>query len=134
MSNVKSETQLYRLFDLLSKAGETGLLKSEIVTKLGVKESSVPVYIHSLKKKFKAEITNQLEGRIVTGYVLTNQPSVPQFKLTANRQIKSNVSVSTNTSGETPVLDTEVSTEYSDREVADISNALGVSGGYTQEY
>jgi hypothetical protein len=130
MSKAKSETQLFRLFDLLSKAGETGVPKSEIVSKLGVKESSVPVYIHSLKKKFKAEISNKTEGRVVVGYVLTNQPSVPQFKRAAAPASKSTVSTA---GGETPVLDTDVTTEYSEREVADISSALGV-GGYGQDY
>lgn len=130
---MSSETQLFRLFDLLKKAGEVGVTKADIVVKLGVKETSVPVYIHSLKKKYKAEIKNVTEGRVVTGYVLTNEPNVPQFKRAATPLTKKGPS--TASAGEAPILDANVSTEYSETEVADIGSALGVSGGsYSQDY
>lgn len=136
MSKIKNETQLYRLFKLLTDAGEKGVKKDQIVTDLGVKDSSVPVYIHSLKKKFKAEITNVTEGRVVTGYVLTNTPEVPQYKRAVlPLSKKSNVASTSVATGEAPILDTDVNVEYSEREVADIGNVLGVSdSGYSQEY
>jgi len=132
MAQGKNETQIYRLFDLLSKAGETGVTKAEIVTKLGVKETSVPVYIHSLRSKFKAEIKNVTAGRVVTGYILTNAPNVTQFKRVPTPIIRKSAGA---VSSENQILDKEVDTTYGDSEVADIGSSLGLSGnGFGQDY
>lgn len=123
----KSETQLYRLYQLLGDAGEKGIPKAVIVSKLGVKDSSVPVYIHSLKKKFGAKIENVTEGRIVTGYVLLNggDLEVPQFKRAVNSATKKAKNPSP-VDGSVPVLDADVETLHSDSEVRDTLSGLGI--------
>lgn len=122
----KKETQLYRLITALTDAGEAGLAKSAIVTKLGVKESSIPVYIHLLKKKYKAEIENQTTGRVVTGYVLKNTPPVPQFKRATTAGLKSvTSSPSSVQGGDVPILDSDVDEGVSVREAADILDSVG---------
>lgn len=121
MPKAKSETQLFRLAQML--AGGAVVQKATIVSTLGVKESSVPVYIHSLKKKFGAEIDNVTEGRVVVGYVLKNELSVPQFKRAATPS-SGKKSVATASDG-VPILDSEVDTNYSERELRDTVESLG---------
>jgi len=123
----KSETQLYRLYLLLLNS-ESGVTKETIVTKLGIKESSVPVYIHSLKKKFGAIIENTTEGRVVTGYILKNEITVPQFKRASVPATKQAVVIPAIT-GEVPILDREIDAEFSELEFADTVQSLGISTG-----
>lgn len=118
----KSETQLYRLFLLLRHAGDTGVSKDAIVRELSIKESSVPVYVHSLKKKYGAVIENQTEKRSVTGYILKNEVCVPQFRRysTSAKTVTPKTVTTPILEGEVPILDTDHDSEYSDRELADI--------------
>lgn len=71
-------TQNYRLFTLM-QSGEV-ITKEKIQETLGVSMNSVPVYIHELKRLYKAEIEVVRDGRKVTGYKLTNKIKVPQFR------------------------------------------------------
>lgn len=71
-------TQNYRLFTLM-QSGEV-ITKEKIQETLGVSMNSVPVYIHELKRLYKAEIEVVRDGRKVTGYKLANKIKVPQFR------------------------------------------------------
>ena len=72
-------TQNFRLLQLL-KASET-VSKETVAKELGVALASVPVYIHGLKKTFKAEISTVKDGREVIAYKLVNKDIVvPEFR------------------------------------------------------
>jgi hypothetical protein len=125
----RAETQLFRLTQLLSDpSNKSGIVtKADIVAKLGIQDSSVPVYIHSLKKKYGAKIENVIEGRSVTGYMLMNDIDVPQFKRSAVTPTPSKPKPSVTTDDlSVPILDTGTD-EYTDSEHRDIESMLGYS-------
>lgn len=123
-------TQNYRLFQLM-KAGET-ISKELIAKELNVKLVSVPVYIHGLKKQFKAEIVSVYEGRKVVGYKLADKDiNIPQFRKNSNEVTeKAPKKVKTplvNEDGSVPVLDADAEiTHVSEREFADVRESLGI--------
>lgn len=137
-------TQLFTLFNLLKAAGDKGVTKAQAVKALGVKENSVPVYFHSLKKQFNAEIETKKNGREVVAYKLINadKVEVPQFRKgavvtksvktkTVTKKAKSGKIVkstkTSNDNGEIPILDRELEiTEITDRELDDIRQQLGM--------
>jgi hypothetical protein len=129
MTKQRTETQLYRLTQLFVNCpGDSYVRKSDIVKLLGVADPSVPVYIHSLKKKFKANVENVCEGRTVVGYRLTNidEIIVPQFKRTVVPQQTTTVAVApkktTVVRDHVPILDRDVDTNH---DVHDVLDSIG---------
>jgi biotin operon repressor len=132
MSN--QSTQSFRLFSLLKAGNVVG--KETIAKELEIALMSVPVYIHELKKNFKADIQSVREGRNVVGYKLLNKNlKIPEFrKNSATYQPKPEKAVKVkkgivSENGELPTLDpnTEI-TQITEREFADISDSLGIGG------
>jgi hypothetical protein len=120
-------TQNYRLFQLL-KASTT--CKKEVIAKeLNVGLVSVPVYIHELKRLFKADIESVRVGRHVVAYRLKNKDiEVPQFRKGHTHKVKKTVTATSTT----PVVDKDSDiTKVSDREFADIRSSLGIDYGRT---
>jgi hypothetical protein len=134
----KNATQSYILFQLM-KAGNV-ISKETISKELGIVLMSVPVYIHELKKQFKAEVISVRDGRKVIGYKLVSKNiTVPQHrknsilvdkpeKVKKSKSSKNTIMVSED--GELPVLDKDAEiTQIGEREFADIADSLGVSHG-----
>lgn len=124
-------TQNYRLYTLM-QSGEV-ITKEKIQETLGVGLNSVPVYIHELKRLYKADIEVVRDGRKVTGYKLTNKIKVPQFR-TNNAQAPDKPVVA---AAKTPaatgnwddqVLDPEAG-EIGESEMSDIKDSLGLGIG-----
>ena len=133
-------TQNFRLFQLM-KSG--GIVSKEVIAEtLGVALVSVPVYIHELKKQFKAEIVSVRNGRKVTGYKLVDKEiAVPEFrknnaevhpvktKKVKNTVVKGDSELAND--GSVPVLDKDAEiTQVGEREFADIRESLGVGTGH----
>ncbi len=124
-------TQNFRLISLL-KAGDK-VSKETIAKTLGVSDVSVPVYIHELKRLFKANIESVYNGRRVVAYKLINRDIVvPQFRRnnsTPTPTKKSLVKVEAKVDdGSVPVPDKDLEiAEITDREFSDIRSSLGVS-------
>ena len=129
-------TQNYKLIELL-KAAADPVSKQDVAKLLGVAETSVPVYIHDLKKNLKADIGTVKKGRVVTHYVLNNKNLKvnPHRKNAVGVAPKAKVkkpteAVSVDT-GEVAVLDKELDIAVvSDREMSDIRDSLGVGSGF----
>lgn len=124
-------TQNYRLATLM----ETGAVvtKEQIRDTLGVDMNSVPVYIHELKRLFKADIEAIREGRKVVAYKLTNKIKVPQFRANNAQFVKTSTSSTSPQGnevakdGSVPLLDQE-DESLSDEHLADLKDSLGLSG------
>jgi biotin operon repressor len=132
---MSTSTQNYRLYQLL-KSAAGAVSKTEIAVHLGVREVSVPVYIHELKRLFKADIDSVRNGRAVSGYKLVSKElNIPQNrKNSASPVVKKAKTVKTVASkiedGSIPVPDKDLEvTQISDREFADIRSSLGVDFG-----
>lgn len=72
------QTQSFKLWQLLSSGEPVAV--SVIEEALGVGQYSVPVYIHELKRVYKAVIESVRSGRRVTAYKLCNKIKVPEFR------------------------------------------------------
>ena len=132
---MKNATQSYVLFQLM-KAGD--VVSKEVISKeLGIVLMSVPVYIHELKKQFKAEVLSVRNGRKVIGYKLVSKNiAVPQHRKNSilvdkpAKVAKSKNTVMVSEDGELPTLDKDAEiTQIGEREFADIADSLGVSHG-----
>lgn len=120
-------TQNFRLISLL-KAGNS--VKKEVVAKeLGVNLVSVPVYIHELKRLYKADIESVYGGRKVVAYRLRNKDVVvPQFRRGHVTKYVKKTAPAVVSDGSVAVPDKDLDvTQVSDREFADIRSSLGVS-------
>lgn len=129
-------TQNYKLFEIM-KSGET-FSKEKIASILGVKEISVPVYIHELKSQYKAKIISVREGRKVVGYKLnveeSNNIKVPQFRKnsiqlqTPKKTVDANNTVVVCTENSAvPILDPDAElTKITERDFEDIKIDLGI--------
>lgn len=130
MSNNKP-TQAFKMFELM-KAGEE-ITTSTIASKLDISISSVPVYIHEMKRQFKADIKSIRDGRRVTAYQLINaaKVKVPEFRKNALGEIPTKVKpkIITNLAEE---LESVNNGTVSEREFADIRSSLGLDfGGFS---
>lgn len=139
-------TQSYTLWQMLTKDKDVHghylpVKVEDIVNKLGIKASSVPVYIFNLREDHDAEIENITEAsekkrgaKKIVGYRLTNDIVLDPYR--ANSIATSATSAHTNNKphkdlktriqedGEVPTLD--VDTTYDDREILDIRSSLSV--------
>ena len=135
----KNNTQIHVLFDLLKAAGDTGLSKPQIAKALGIKEGSVPVYFHWLKKLFKAEVNTKKQGRQIVSYSLINVDKIviPQPKRNKAQKItkpikitklsKSSKKTEKVVTDEVPTLDADMKiTNIGDNEFNDIKASLGL--------
>lgn len=119
-------TQKYKLWTLLSSGNV--VTPAEIAKTLGIKEKAVPVYVHKLKKKFKASIEVEKNGKTVTGYKLTNKIKVPEYR-------RNNAQVEKKASSKTKPLKVPTSAEaadvtvYSEKEMDDVAQSLGIDAG-----
>jgi hypothetical protein len=143
MTEVKSNksTQNYKLFVLLKSAGATGVKKEYIAKELGVSLVSVPVYIHEIKRLFKADVKSIKNGRNVVAYALMNADKVKvnQFRRNAAGSVAKPPKVVVTKAeevkvedGSVPIPDKDLDIAViSDREMSDIRDSLGVSFGGT---
>lgn len=121
-------TQKFKLWTLLS-SGQV-VSPAEIAKTLGIKEKAVPVYVHKLKKKFKAQIEVTKDGKTVTGYRLANKIKVPEYRRN-NAQVDKKAkakkpAVVKNTAN---ALDTDAPTVIGEREMQDVAASLGIDTG-----
>jgi len=146
---MSKNVQAFTLFNTLKAAGKKGVSKSDIAKVLGVKESSVPVYIFNMKKAYKAKFEVIKNGRQIVAYKLANadEVKIPQLRRNAKGVVKSVTKtlkkkasktvkaakvakpkvVTPATTGEVPVLDADMEiTEFSDSEFNDIRTSLGL--------
>ncbi len=138
------------LFELLKSNPDNGVSKQVIAETLGVKESSVPVYIHALKKEFKkqfkhhADIVTVRVGKKAANYKLVNADGV-NLSSDASKSKKavkskpvvdsdSNNVVTVSETGELPIIDKDNDiVSISDREFADLRDSLGVNS-FNKDY
>lgn len=114
------QTQAFKLWQVLSTGEPVTVKKLEEV--LGVGQYSVPVYIHELKRVYKADIESVREGRRVTAYRLCNKIKVPEFRSNNAQYVAPKKPVA-------PVVTEEEHAdpdEISDREMDDIKSQLGI--------
>lgn len=137
MAKPNKSTQYSRLHQVL-KASPT-VSKEAVAKELGVNIKSVPVYIHALKHKFKANIETVKEGRFVIAYKLINGDTlnVPKFRSNAAsgmvRTLKRGKAISDG-SVSVPDKDMEI-TKIDDRTMSDIHSSLGIDfGGGKSDY
>ncbi|MGH7744566.1 MAG: hypothetical protein ACREQ5_07080 [Candidatus Dormibacteria bacterium] len=113
------KTQNYRLWILLST--NEPITVEKLVNGLGLKSKvNLPVYIHELKRLFKAEIEAVRDGRKVTAYRLINKIKVPEYRRNNAQYIAKTGSVKS--VGETASVG-----QISDREMSDIRDSLGIT-------
>ena len=145
---MSKNVQAFTLFNTLKAAGKKGVSKVEIAKVLGVKESSVPVYIFNMKKAYKAKFEVIKKGRQIIAYKLANVEDleIPQLRKNAKgvapvtkavskkasvkktKAVKpSKVKIAKVVDGEVPVLDADMEiTEITDGEFNDIKSSLGL--------
>ena len=145
---MSKNVQAFTLFNTLKAAGKKGVSKIEIAKVLGVKESSVPVYIFNMKKAYKAKFEVIKKGRQIIAYKLANVEDleIPQLRKNAKGVAPVTKAVSKKASvkktkvvkpskaktakvvdGEVPVLDADMEiTEITDGEFNDIKSSLGL--------
>jgi len=144
---MSKNVQAFTLFNTLKAAGKKGVSKVEIAKVLGVKESSVPVYIFNMKKAYKAKFEVVKKGRQIVAYKLANVDDIkiPQLRKNAKgvvksvtkavkkkasktvKGVKSAKVVAPVSTGEVPVLDADMEiTEITDSEFNDIRSSLGL--------
>ena len=123
-------TQKFKLWTLLSSGNVVS--PADIAKTLGIKEKAVPVYVHKLKKKFKANIEVSREGKTVTGYKLVNKIKVPEYRRN-NAQIdkvandaKKAAAAKKVAAGSDNGSDVAAPAVYDDQEIADIGQSLGI--------
>jgi ribosome-associated protein YbcJ (S4-like RNA binding protein) len=122
-------TQYFKLHQLLKASASC--TKEMVAKELGVDIKSVPVYIHALKHKFRAEIVNVKDGRKVIAYKLVNSDkiSVPKFRSNASsglvRTAKTAKTVISDGSVAIPDKDLEIA-KIDDRTMSDIHSSLGI--------
>lgn len=122
-------TQKFKLWTLLSSGNVVS--PADISKTLGIKEKAVPVYVHKLKKKFKATIEVSREGKTVVGYKLVNKIKVPEYRRN-NAQIDK-VANDAAKAKMAPVkkvttasaLDTDSPVSLGDKELADVARSIG---------
>lgn len=123
-------TQNYRLWTML-QSGEPVTIDA-MQQLLGVSRVSVPVYIHELKKFFKAEIESIRDGTKVkvVAYRLLNQIKVPEYRRNNGQYVaKAPVTPATD-EGAAPIIDKDNElTVMGDKEFADVAESLGVDVG-----
>ena len=141
-------TQNYRLYELLR--GATGEVSKEQIAKtLDIKLVSVPVYIHELKRLYKAEIesvhapaTGARGGSKVTGYRLVSKSlNVPALRKGAAVPYTKKVSQPASeklADGSVAVPDKDLDiAQISEREFDDVRSSLGIgfgNGGRGSDY
>jgi biotin operon repressor len=119
-------TQNYKLWTLL-QSGES-VTVATIQESLGIGQYSVPVYIHELKRIYKADIESVRDGRKVVGYKLLNKIKVPEYR-TNNAQYVAKVKEEPVADGAVPLLDADNElTQIGEDEMNDIRDSLGIDG------
>lgn len=122
-------TQYFRLHKLLESANTCS--KETVAKELGVDIKSVPVYIHALKHKFKAEIETVKKGRQVIAYKLMNKDKlkVPKFRSNATSGLVKTADVVEikGEDGSVPILDEDLEiAQHNEREIEDVHTMLGI--------
>lgn len=116
------QTQAFKLWQAMLSGEPVTVKKLEEV--LGVGQYSVPVYIHELKRVYKADIESIREGRRVVAYKLCNKIKVPEFR-SNNAQYVAPKKVPT-----APVIEEHADTDISEREMDDIKDSLGIGDDF----
>jgi predicted ArsR family transcriptional regulator len=122
-------TQTHKLYQILKNGDPVPVQK--IAEDLGIHYYSVAVYIHELKKVFKANINSIRDGRKVKAYQLTNanKIKVPEFKKNTYMLPKAKAKPVV---GFTDDLNDETSiSTVSEKEFADIRSSLGLDFGFS---
>lgn len=144
---MSKSTKYFELFSALRAGGDKGVSPAALMKATGFNSGALAVYIHALRNQFGAVIESVRNGRTVVAYRLTNADKVnitaerkprtikagkvatKRVKKTAvktARVVKTSTKKSPVNEGIVDVSDLEV-TEYSDRELADISAQLGIN-------
>jgi hypothetical protein len=132
--NMSKNTQGYILYNMMKAAGDKGVTKTQIAQKLGVKESSIGIYLFGLRKFFNAEFDTVKQGRKVISYKLVNADKI---QVRATRKGSKTATVKTSAPMVKPVKSAKVDkavapdadlhvAEISDREFSDIKSSLGL--------
>lgn len=143
-------TKYFDLFSALKSGGDKGVSPEALQKTLGFTPGALAVYIHALRNKFGAKIESVRNGRSVVAYRLTNiaecetrisptrktrtvkatktaKKSKVVKAVTKRAKVTKTTKVAKEDDGSIPVLDADLDvTEYSDRELADISEQLGI--------
>jgi len=118
--------QSYKLWTLLSSGEAVEVQK--IAETLGIKYYSVPVYIHELKKLYKADVQSVRSGRKVTAYKLVNSEKVkvPMYRSNNAQYVAKTTTVSLD-NGAVPVLDKDNDlVVMDDKTLTDVKESLGL--------
>lgn len=144
-------TKYFELFSALKAGGDKGVSPVALQKATGFNQGALAVYIHALRHKFGAQVESVRNGRTVIMYRLVNADAL-EGVITPNRKprtvkpkaakpakakravvarvsktVKSKVAKTVD-DGAVPVLDPDLEiTEYTDRELADIQDQLGIA-------
>lgn len=151
---MSKSTKYFDLYSALRAGGDKGVTPAALQKATGFNQGALAVYIHALRHNFGAVIESVRNGRTVTAYRLTNAdalasvilptrkkrtvkakakvaktPSQPRkgSTLRTARVVKTTKTTKTPVKGEgiVDVSDLEIS-EYTDNDLADIRNSLGI--------
>lgn len=125
-------TQKYKLWTLLS-SGKV-VTPAEISKTLGIKAKAVSVYVHKLRKRYKADVEVSRDGKEVTGYRLVNKITVPEYRRN-NAQYDKDAAVKklakSKAKNATVLPEVAAPATYGEKEIADISQSLGIENTST---
>lgn len=150
---MSKSTKYFELFAALKSGGSKGVAPDALAKTLGFTPGALAVYIHALRHKFGAVIESTRNGRTVTAYRLVNIAEM-EAAISPNRRPRNSVTPAkpkalkrkavkatravTKTAktktvkaskddGIVDVIDDMSITEFSDRELDDLRNQLGLA-------
>lgn len=150
---MSKSTKYFELFSALKSGGDKGVAPDALAKTLGFTPGALAVYIHALRHKFGAVIESTRNGRTVTSYRLVNvaemeaaispqrrpRNSVTPAKPKASKSkavkvarvvtkpVKTKATKVVKEDGIAEVIDDMSITEFSDRELDDLRNQLGLA-------
>ena len=149
---MSKSTKYFELFSALKAGSDRGVSPESLAKTLGFTPGALAVYIHALRHKFGAVIESTRNGRTVTAYRLVNIAEM-EAAISPNRRPRNSVTpakpkavkskavkaarVVTKTKTKTvkaskddgivDVIEDMSITEFSDRELDDLRNQLGLA-------
>lgn len=146
---MSKSTKYFELFSALKAGGDKGVAPDSLAKTLGFTPGALAVYIHALRHKFGAVIESTRNGRTVTSYRLVNiaemeaaisptrrprnsvTPAKP--KAVKRKAVKAVTKTAKTKTGKATkdddivdVIEDMSITEFSDRELDDLRNQLGL--------
>lgn len=148
---MSKSTKYFDLYSALKSGGDKGVSPESLQKTLGFTQGALAVYIHALRHKFGAVVESVRNGRVVIAYRLTNADELASkilptrkprtvkgkpakakktvvARVTKTSKAKAPKAAVVQDDGSVAVPDADLDiVEYSDRELADIQDQLGIA-------